>query len=467
MVANSCADGSLNGCALFSDSPAGLGAIDYAWLDSKPSHSTLADSILADPCVPAAPPKTLILIGGGWQFPETRDPYGVSIYLDILNRAGGVEGAKIGIFTTASSSGTQAEANGELYRQDFRDLYELYLAEQFPDTEIDVEWIPFHIDNYEEQRDNPALIEQINSRNAFIFGGGDQSFITESFFIEDAEAGIRTETPVFQALRDRYEAGAIVAGTSAGTAVQTRSPMITEGESYEALIRGSTPLIGSPPFVRDLFYNPLGGLGFFNYGLLDSHFSERGRQGRIVRLASDIGETMTYGVDENTALIVTNADTPEVSMEVLGENGVFIADLSHAAIDENFDHSGYWAATGIRATYLTEGDRFDPLTKMVLFGDKLPIDGTEPVTPTTDNVFSWRDPETRRWTDPRAFTELAIDLFKSESPFAIGSSFETEPMQYSVILNKTDLSKGFSGVDSVGAERNSFANLDMTIAPIV
>ncbi|PSB18290.1 hypothetical protein C7B76_08550 [filamentous cyanobacterium CCP2] len=448
-------DSLLSGQALFSNPPNGLGAIDYGWLDSDSSNS--------DESTTPAPSKTLILVGGGWQFPETQDPYGVSIYLDILNRAGGVEGAKIGIFTTASSSGERAEENGELYVQDFRDLYELYLEEQFPDAEIDVEWIPFHIDNYEQQQDNPELIAQINSRNAFIFGGGDQSFITESFFIEDSETGTRTETPVFQALRDRYEAGAIVAGTSAGTAVQTSSPMITEGESYEALVNDATPLVGSPPFVRDLFYNPLGGLGFFNYGLLDSHFSERGRQGRIVRLADEVGESLTFGVDENTALIVTNADTPEVNMEVLGENGVFIADLSHATID---DCGEDWSASGIRATYITEGDQFDPLTKIAMFGDKTPIAETEHDAPTTANVFSWRDPETGRWTDPRALTELAIDLFESEAVSATGFSFESEPVQYGVTLTKTDHSKGFSGLDSLGTERSSFANLEMSIAPV-
>jgi len=334
----------------------------------------------------------LVLIGGAWEYPATEDPYGVSIYLDILERSGGVKEAKIGIFTTASSSAERAAENGALYVQDFQDLYELYLQEQYPNLTIDVEWIPFDIENAEAQEDSQELIDQINSRNAFIFGGGDQSFITEAFFDVDPVTGEWLETPVYTALRQRFEAGALVAGTSAGTAVQTSSPMITAGESYEALLSDPISMIGSPDLsVRDLYYNPLGGLGFFDYGLLDSHFSERGRQGRIIRLASELDVPVAYGVDENTALIISDANTPEVSMEVVGEGGVFIADLSEAKVGEI---DGYWSITGVKASYLTEGDEYDPLTGIATFGDKKPLDGqeTSDEIPRTDNVFSWLDP---------------------------------------------------------------------------
>lgn len=408
----------------------------------------------------------LILVGGGWQYPATEDPYGVSIYLDILERAGGIANAKIGIFTTASADAEAAKEDGELYLQDFRDLYELYLKEQYPNATIDVEWIPFDIENAEAEENSQALIDQINSRNAFIFGGGDQSFITEAFFDEDANTETRTETPVYKALRERFEAGALVAGTSAGTAVATGSPMITEGESYEAILKGSNSLIGSPPFVRELYYNPLGGLGFFNYGLLDSHFSERGRQGRIIRLASNLEVPLAFGVDENTALIVTGVNTPDVNMEVLGEGGVFISDLSEATAGEIED---YWAITGVKSTYLTEGDQYDPLTKAATFETKTPLleQETSNTIPITDNVFSWKEPEGGNWTDPRSLTETVVELFKSTSLVGLGVSYEKDPVPYGVGLIKTDESTGYIGKDSTGAETVSFANLNLAIVPLV
>lgn len=425
------------------------------------------NSTIADVAASGKPSEVgdLVLIGGAWQYPATEDPYGVSIYLDILERAGGIENAKIGIFTTASATAEDAKENGELYVQDFRDLYELYLKEQFPNASIDVEWIPFDTENAEAEEDNPELIEQINSRNAFIFGGGDQSLITQAFFDEDPETGTRTETPVYEALRTKFETGALIAGTSAGTAVQTSSPMITEGESYEAILNGGTSLIGSPPFVRDLYYNPLGGLGFFDYGLLDSHFSERGRQGRLIRLASDLDVDLAFGVDENTALIIEDANTNKVNMEVLGEGGVFISDLSDAVAGEIGD---YWGITGVKATYITEGDEYDPLTGKATFKGKTPLKGKEENSniPITENAFSYKDPKTGRWTDPRALTETAIDLFKSKSRIGLGLSLEDEPVQYGVGMIKTNQSKGYIGTDSVGAETVSFENLNLSIVPL-
>lgn len=426
------------------------------------------DSLLASSTPESSsvtPSKTLVLVGGAWEYPATEDPYGVSIYLDILQRAGGVENAKIGIFTTASSSGERAQSNGELYVQDFQDLYDLYLKDQYPNAQIEVEWIPFHIDNYNEVEEDPALIEKIKSYTGFIFGGGDQSLITEAFFNEDPETGTRTETGVYKALKERYEAGAVVAGTSAGTAVQTSSPMITEGESYEALLDGPVSLIGSPPFEPTLYYNPLGGLGFFDYGMLDTHFSERGRQGRIIRLASDLETDLTFGVDENTALIVTDADTPDVNLAVLGEGGVFISDLSDATVDET---PGYWSIEGVKATYLTEGDQYDPLSKTATFGEKTALTGEGDLlpVPATENIFSRIDPETGDWTDPRTFTETAIDLFESESTSVVGVSSETDPIRYGVAMSELEDTQGFSGLDSIGVENVSFTNLDLTIAPV-
>ncbi|MBD3883737.1 cyanophycinase [Phormidium tenue FACHB-886] len=430
------------------------------------NSSADANSVVFTPTRTESPSTVgdLVLVGGNWQYPATEDPYGVFIYLDILNRAGGIENAKIGIFTTASADAEAAKENGELYVQDFRDLYEKYLKEQYPNASIDVEWIPFDIENAEAEEGSQALIDQINSRNAFIFGGGDQSFITQAFFDEDPATGTRTETPVYAALRQRFETGALVAGTSAGTAVQTSSPMITEGESYEAVLKGSNSLIGSPPFVRELYYNPLGGLGFFNYGLLDSHFSERGRQGRIIRLASDLEVPLAFGVDENTALIVTNANTPDVNLEVLGEGGVFISDLSEATVNSNEN----WSITGVKATYLTEGDEYDPLTGVATFDHKTHLAGQESSNriPFTQNVFSRKDPESGNWTDPRALTQTAIDLFKSSAKTGFGLSNETEPVQYGVTLAKADGAEGYVGKDSQGTEKVSFANLDLSIAPV-
>ena len=400
---------------------------------------------------------SLVLTGGSWAFPGSggdAEAYGISIYEEIIELAGGLNKAKIGIISTASAT---PKRSADLYLEDFEALY---------GDAADVEWIPITQDTCGSFKNdsNSAIANQIKDRNSFIFTGGDQSFITDCFFNEDPIAQTRSDTALIQALREQFDAGAVIAGTSAGTAVQPIEPMITNGETYEALRDGPVSFVGSPPFDNTLYYNPLGGLGFFEYGLIDSHFSERGRQGRIIRLAAELGVDTVYGVDENTALVVTGTGTSEVRFEVLGQGGVFIADLANADVGEK---NGYWTIDGVEATYLTEGDQFDPLTKAASFGNKSPLKTQEQTKaiPLTENIFSYFDDELGDWTNQRAFTETAIALSKSEADTVLGESFETDPT-YAVKFTKSPASQGFSGLDSQGVLQYSFEQLEIEITPV-
>lgn len=418
---------------------------------------TLGLTVMAVLQAPAAVAGSLVLTGGSWAFPGSggdAEAYGISIYEEIVDLAGGIDNAKIGIISTASSN---PERSAGFYLEDFDILY---------GDAVDVEWIPITRETCGSFKNDgsSAIASQIRDRNSFIFTGGDQSFITDCFFNEEPVAQTRTDTALIQALRDQFDAGAVIAGTSAGTAVQPVAPMITNGETYEALRDGTVSFVGSPPFDNTLYYNPLGGLGFFEYGLIDSHFSERGRQGRMIRLAADLGIEMTYGIDENTALVVTEAGIPEVNFKVLGEGGVFISDLATAEVG---DQGGYWTISDVSATYLTDGDQFKPLTKTAIFGDKTPLTGQpqSPSVPLTQNIFSYLDNDLGERTNPRAFTETAIALFNSDADTALGQSFEQAPT-YGVTFTKTPDSQGFSGLDSQGTLKSSFENLSISIAPI-
>ncbi len=75
------------------------------------------------------------------------------------------------------------------------------------------------------------------------------------------------------------------------------------GTKFEQTFNGSrSPLI----------YTEIGGLGFLNNYVLDSHFSEKGRELRLIRTLLEsrdlptIGTPKGLGIDENTALVVTN-----------------------------------------------------------------------------------------------------------------------------------------------------------------
>lgn len=377
----------------------------------------LGPSLAAPGTVWAVSGKNLVLVGGGLQDTNAQ------IYDRIVALAGGRGVARIGIITAASipesqdpnagtSSASNARANGLFYANLFKTTY----------GAADAQWIPIDLDQV-SNASSPAVVEQINSMTGFFFGGGDQSRLITCFFGPN-----RADTPALAAIRTRFAAGAVVAGTSAGSAIQAQAPMITGGESYEALRYGSFTAI-NPDYPDDLTYDAQGGFGLFRYGLLDTHFAERGRQGRIIRLASDTQKTMAYGIDENTALVVTNADTASVQMQVIGQGGVGIFDLAQATRGTGSP----WSISGVKASYLTQDDRFNPATKTATIASwKSSLTGREyyssAMRPTRD-IFS--SPTNRSAQggrrNPREFIRVSTDLFDSRSSSTTGQTYETNP----------------------------------------
>jgi len=69
-------------------------------------------------------------------------------------------------------------------------------------------------------------------------------------------------------------------------------------------------------------------LNLFTYGVLDTHFSQRGRQGRISRLALWTSIWLAVAIDETTGLAIEeSSDSNIVNFEVFGEYGVSIFDF--------------------------------------------------------------------------------------------------------------------------------------------
>jgi cyanophycinase len=219
-----------------------------------------------------------------------------------------------------------------------------------------------------------AAVEQIRRADAIFISGGDQSLTVQAFRQPDG-----TATAELKQIDSMLAAGQLViAGTSAGTAVMSggsyqghKIPMITNGDSYNAMQFGAFDLSAPQPGCdkdqscsnglaeNHLTYSAKGGLGLFPWGVLDTHFSERGRQGRLIRLLNDTQTRFGFGIDEATALLVAARRTekgPEVKMEVFGAGGVYIVD------NEKTLSSGEGAATSITQVtthYLTREDKLE------------------------------------------------------------------------------------------------------------
>ena len=153
-------------------------------------------------------------------------------------------------------------------------------------------------------------------------------------------------TPVAQAIRRRNAEGMHVAGTSAGAAFMPEH-MIAGG------FEGSTP---SPEMVT---LAP--GLGLTNNFIIDQHFRQRDRLGRLLTALAYNPFAVGIGLDEDTAAFIRPGD----DLEVVGSGGITIIDpsnLSHSSMDSARRHDPV-SLIGVKLHILISGGRFDIVTR--------------------------------------------------------------------------------------------------------
>jgi cyanophycinase len=225
------------------------------------------------------------------------------------------------------------------------------------------------VDNRSEASDR-EMADRLRECSGFFFTGGVQSRILDVFLPEGES------TPAYHALWERYQAGAVISGSSAGAAIMS-DPMIAGGSSGGALREG----IRSSGEGDGVWLTQ--GLGFLRLGLVDQHFLARGRWARLmVGVLGAPNDRLGFGIDENTALVVEGD-----SAWVVGESGVVFFDARSAAREDG-GNGGY----GIRTFLLGNGDGVDLRTGAVGWADgKAPIpEGTEPfASPDADLFSSW------------------------------------------------------------------------------
>src|SRR5262245_56663511 len=134
-----------------------------------------------------------------------------------------------------------------------------------------------------------------------IFAGGNQRRLT----------ALLGGTPVAQLIRKRNASGVTVGGTSAGASILSEH-MIAFGDEGSAVISGSVRL--SP------------GLGLTNRFVIDQHFRQRDRLGRLITALAYNPFAVGIGLDEDTAVFIS----PDEVLEVEGSGGVTIVDANDA-----------------------------------------------------------------------------------------------------------------------------------------
>jgi cyanophycinase len=154
-----------------------------------------------------------------------------------------------------------------------------------------------HIERREQAMES-EILERLKTADVVMFTGGDQLRLTS----------ILGGTPFHDILLDKYHNEDFVyAGTSAGAAAASKT-MIYQGSSSEALLKGEVKITS--------------GLGLIDGVVIDTHFVQRGRIGRLFQSVVGNPKTLGIGLGEDTGLLITH----NTKMEAIGSGLVILVD---------------------------------------------------------------------------------------------------------------------------------------------
>ena len=259
----------------------------------------------------------LLIIGGN------EDKEGDCVILQEIARRS--NGGRLVLATVASR---EPDGYFEAYRKAFSalgvdDLVELYVHER--------------ADSGGEE-----TLAKLDGAAGVFFTGGDQLRISSQI----------GDTPVEKRIMELHRAGALIAGTSAGASVMSET-MLVKGPSAESYRIGEVHMAPGLGLMRDV--------------IIDQHFAERGRYGRLLGAVAHNPRLLGVGIDENTALLVEHRQS-----RVLGAGAVYVVDgecATHSNIAEARSDNAL-SIFDVRMHVLSSGDRFDFDKRRPALGDK-------------------------------------------------------------------------------------------------
>ncbi len=251
---------------------------------------------------------TLFAIGGAEAKLRRR-----TVLRAFLEAAGGVE-ARIAVVPSASSLGREVV---EVYQAVFTALGAASVVATRPESRVDAR--------------DPELAATLDDVTGVFMTGGNQLKLS-SFIIG---------TPFADAIEAAYRRGAAVGGTSAGASIVAEH-MIAFGSG------GSTP--------KQRMSQLSVGLGLLRGVVIDQHFEQRNRYGRLLSLVAQSPSLLGIGVDEDTAAVVRDGN----QLEVVGRGAVTIVDGTHLVSNAyTAKRTAPLLVSGATVHVLPAGSRFD------------------------------------------------------------------------------------------------------------
>lgn len=253
----------------------------------------------------------IIPIGGAEE--KVRDPVILRRFVELCG-----DDANIAVIPTAS----RLDDTGEHYVEIFEEL-------GAPECVS----LPFAT---REECDDEAMLKRLSEANGIFMTGGNQLRLSTTL----------GGTPVATAIRRQNRAGTHVAGTSAGAGFMSEH-MIAFGDE------------GYTPRANMVTLAP--GLGLINKIIVDQHFGQRERRGRLLTTISYNPFAVGVGLDEDTAAVIAPDDT----FEVLGSGAVTVidpSDIEYSSMDSAHQDDPV-CIVGVRLHTLVEGWSYDLVGK--------------------------------------------------------------------------------------------------------
>lgn len=274
----------------------------------------------------------------------------MTVLREVVRLAGGA-GARIVVISTASSLGDEIT---HAYLQIFTTLGVTDVLGIRPESRA--------------QAASTDLIDAVDSCTAVFMTGGNQVKL----------AAIVVGTPLGDAIRAAHRRGALVAGTSAGASILS-THMVSFGAG------GATPKFRMSQVSE--------GLGLLPAAIVDQHFTQRNRFGRLLALVAGNPAQLGIGVDEDTAAIIG----PDGRLEVKGRGVVTVMDGS-AALTTAYTATGTQPLliSDVRLHSLPRGAVFDVVRRQLVAAPGLPDAAGPPAVTRPAEVPPGVRPDTRR-----------------------------------------------------------------------
>src|SRR2546423_6363158 len=191
-----------------------------------------------------------------------------------------------------------------------------------------------------EEAQRESKLDVLRDADAVFFTGGDQLKITSQL----------GDTPIFSRMREIYDAGGLIAGTSAGASVMTET-MLVAGDGDQSHRIGS--MLKLAP-----------GFGLLPGVIVDQHFAERGRIGRLLGAIAQNPRILRIGLDDDAAILVRRA-----RFQVVGTGAVYVVDggkVTFSNINEAKPEEPL-CIYGLRMHVLNQSDTFDLKKRQPLY----------------------------------------------------------------------------------------------------